>query len=1092
MKAFRDIRNALAACLAASLLVAPALEAQSASTTGQIRGRVTTAAGPVPGVSVLATNVETGFQRGALTGEDGMYYLRLLPPGSYRVRAEVIGFRTEELPEVRVFAGQTATASFALTEQAVLLEGIEVIGRPPVDVTAASVAQNVTREDLEQLPLLGRDFTDAIALSPLVSPNPEQTTGGQFSMAGARPSQTNLRIDGVDANNSYFGENRGGSRLPFSFSIESVREIQIVTNGFDVEYGSYAGGVVNVITRGGTNEFGGHVYGNYRSDRMVGDEFFTTGDTLRVSAANFEVMQVSGAVSGPILRDRAFFFVSLDGQRRRDPQSPLTLANYAPGGANENPVVHGEMERFIDILANQYGVANAGSLYTPFQTSNDQIALFGRVDWTINDQHRLSLRHNYTDFTNDNEYFAGGFRFGRSAAEVFENRANSFVGELQSLLGERTTNVLRFQLAHENRPRQALTLRPTLDVNLSAGQRVGYGGNTLSYHNYLNETKYEVINNLTHTIGAHTLKFGATALFTHNENQFARLGAGTFSFNNLNDFESFRPSSYTRILMLDGSLPRADLWVTEWGLYGQNEWRATPQLTATFGLRWDQQRFDQDPARVVDVERAFGYPTGTAPIDRNNVSPRLMLAFDPAGDGSRVVRAGAGYFYGRIPYVLGANVAQTYPPVVELNCRGNIDDGDPDAPPSPADYRNWSLQGTDQPFACVGGFTGTIVPEYSFWKPDFEYPETFKGNVGYEQLFARGLRTSVDLVFSRSSKLYTVRNLNLRDPQFALANEGGRLVYQPAEVFQPQATDATVNALRSRRNLDFGNVFVNYNDGIARSFAAVFEAEIPFARLGARSRLAASYAYTNSYDNSSYTCCTAFAGWSSPKVGAFGPNEVGGIGDTDHAWGPTDWTRNHVLVFSALNTELPFGFRLNTFWRIQSGNPWSPEQGGDLNGDGLRFNDRPFIFRPEDLPIQAANEEVREAQRDLYRSHLANHACVGDYVGQIIPRNTCRQPWFNRLDMRLSRSVPTFGRQRAELQLELFNVLNGLNENWGRYVSVRGSNRNLLIPRSFEWDGSNPEEGRILYEVSENFAVARPWDGVVLQFQAQIGLRYSF
>jgi hypothetical protein len=223
--------------IALALLLPTSVAAQA--TTGQISGRVATATNePLNGAAVTATNAETGFVRGTLTRANGTFTIALLPPGIYNVRAALIGHQPHQLSQLRVIAGASTSASFQLQLGMIAIEGVRVVGDSSgIDVTDASVATVVAREDIENLPSLGRDFTDFISLAGVVSPTPETTTGGQFAIAGQRPSQTNVQIDGIDANNSFFGENRGGSRIPFNFSLESIREFQVITNGYDVEYG---------------------------------------------------------------------------------------------------------------------------------------------------------------------------------------------------------------------------------------------------------------------------------------------------------------------------------------------------------------------------------------------------------------------------------------------------------------------------------------------------------------------------------------------------------------------------------------------------------------------------------------------------------------------------------------------------------------------------------------------------------------------------------------------------------------------------------------------------------------------------------------
>lgn len=1084
------------ALLSVFLVLAAAIPAAAQTTTGSIRGRLLDSQGQgVSAVVVTALNVETGLSRTALSNDDGLYVIPLLPPGDYRVSTQVLGF-AEESQEVRVAIGSAATINFDLRTQAVEVEGLTVsVERPPIDVSDGGVVQFVSAKEIEQLPALGRDFTDFINLSGLVAPDPGETTGGQFSIAGMRASQTNIQIDGVDANNSFFGENRGGSRIPFVFSLESLREFQIITNGFDVEYGRFGGGIINVLTRGGTNEYHGNLYANFRNDALTASPFINDPSNPEITT-DYQVEQYAGSFSGPIKRDKAFFFLSVDGQRRREPQLPLTRDRYAPGAEREDPVVYEEMGEFFDILQNQYGIENPTAGYQPFETTNDAITLFGRIDVNLTDRQRLSVRHNFSTFANENEWSGiFDFAYGRSRAETLKDRSNSFVTELQSVFGDQSFNVLRFQFSKEQRPRQATDLRPTLTVNLSNGQQVRYGGTFAAFNNNLEETKFQLVDNYTKILGDHTIKVGGNFLYTNYLNQFQApgsqsQGAGEYRFANLDDFRAYRPSSYFRPFQEGGGIARANFDVAEWAVYAQDEWQVTPKLAATLGLRYDQQSFRNSPTPVLGVERAFGYQTGFAPTDKNNLSPRISLAYDLNGDGRRVLRAGAGIFYGTVPGVVGGNVLQTERPVLEVNCTGSIIDGDPDAPPSPSGYKNWSANGFGNPTSCASeGASGT--PVYTLWSSDFQIPQHFKANLGYEMLVGDRTQISADFVFSQSNSMYTVRNINLRDAQFTLDGEGGRRVYTPIDQFDPSGG----NANGARLNLDFGDVLVNYNDGRARSLNFTLNAQ---HRLSDAIQVRGSYTWTRAWDNSPYSCCTASEGYTSPSIGIYGPNDVGGIGDYDKAWGISSFSREHTFIFSGF-ADLPYGFQVSAFLRSQSGRPWSVVGDDDLNGDGVRYNDRPFIFAPEDLPV------ADEADREIYADILKRFSCIGDHEGEILERNTCRFPWTNSLDMRLSKSINTVRDQRFELQVDAFNVLNGVGRllcdeskdnvdytsgvcGWGRWTGIFGADTDLYTPVGF--DKATRE---ILYEVNPTFGTEDLLGAnLLLQFQVQLGVRYYF
>jgi len=1113
----------LFAALTAATLLLPAAPgraaAQATVTTGAIRGRVVDAAGaPLVGATVTAVSEGTALTRASVVGTEGEYTIRLLPPGTYRVTARRIGSQPQEVGGVRVSLNQTTGLNFQLTAAAVQLQAQRITAEaPPVDVSQGGVQQNVSEEEINALPTLGRDFTDFINLSGLVAPVPETTTGGQFSVAGQRPSQTNIQIDGVDANNSFFGENRGGSRIPFNFSLESIREFQIITNGYDVEYGNYSGGIVNIVTRGGTNDFKGSLYANYQGDKLIRKDF------AGVKPTDFSTTQYSARFEGPVLRDKLFYMLTLDGQRRREPFQAISpdylrrdrplLTSRDSTSFRQDTAAATALERFYQIADTSYGVSDPAGGFGRFTSSNDVITLFGRVDWNVNDRHRLTVRNNYSNYDNLNEALT--FTGGRFRGENFRNNTNSLVGELTSVLATRLSNVLRVQYSTEERPRTGNFLRPELNVQITPSQTVSIGpagSNGVSFRNSLIEDKVQIVDNATFAAGDHLLKFGTNNTFSHFDNVFWNFGQGTFTFRSLQDFELGRATSYTRTVTRDGSEPRQVFDAQEYSVYGQDDWQVTRKLLVTLGLRYDVTRVADAPVRVLDVERAFGFRTGNAPIDDNNISPRLSLAYDRKGDATEVLRAGVGLFYGRIPYVLAGNAAASGSPLFQLDCRGT-DADDPDLVPSVlpqrdasgnivpgTGYASLSETGSANPFTCgsgsgSAGFSG--VPTYTFWTDDFAVPETFKANFGYERAFTRRTRASIDLIYSGSTRLYTVRDLNLRDPQFTLANEQGRYVFVPQVGYNP-VNGVSAGPIRLR-NTDFGNVFANYNDGVARSIAGTMEARHQFNR---DNWVRASYTYTWAKDNSSYSCCTAFEGYSGDMVGIFGPNQRFGVGFDDGTWGPSSFLREHAVVLAGA-TRLPLGVDFTTFFRLSSGRPWTPAVRGDINGDGNAFNDRPFVFQPKDLPVfvsPSVTEPLVAAEsiavnRLRYAELLRDHDCVGDFVGRILPRNTCRQPWYNRVDVRLNKRLPTMRGQNAELTVDLFNILNGLKPEWGQYVGVRSDRLNLLEPQGSRTttDESGARTTEVLYTVPATFAQRQILGfDLGLQFSAQIGLRYSF
>src|SRR5687768_9468763 len=417
--------------------------AQQGATTGTIRGRVTTADNqPVPGAQVVVRNTATGMSRGVLSDAEGRYAVLLLPPGGpYTVRVTSIGHQDAERSGLFATAGDAVTVNFALGVQVVQIEGVTVVSAAPrIDITQSGVVKRVGTEQVENLPVAGRDFTDLINLNPLVSPQPGIGTGGQFSIGGQRTSGTNVQIDGTDANNIYFGENRGSSRSPFAFSLESIKEFQLITNGYDVEYGSYQGGVVNAVTKSGTNNFDGTVFYFRRDERLTGKDF------NGVKPTTYQVNQFGASVSGPVIRDRLHFFVSADVQRKDQPI-------YATVPGQSNTINQDSLTRVINALRTRYGVQNATDIFGQFEQEQNNLVLFGRADWAFNDKHRLTVRGNFSDFLQTNDRLSATESILNTGA--FKDKAWSGVAELNSVFSDRAYNTFRFQSAYEDRPRPA-------------------------------------------------------------------------------------------------------------------------------------------------------------------------------------------------------------------------------------------------------------------------------------------------------------------------------------------------------------------------------------------------------------------------------------------------------------------------------------------------------------------------------------------------------------------------------------------------------------------------------------------------------------
>jgi hypothetical protein len=1045
------------------VLIAPIAATAQNATTSAIRGRITGSDGtPIPGAQISATNNATGFVRRATSNDDGQYAAVLLPPGRYALRVQRLGFRPFLRDSVVVRISEVAALDVRLQATATQLDATLVTAAEDrrVDTRQTGVAEYVSEREIQRLPALGRDFTDFIALSGLVSPIPEVSTGGTFAVGGGRTSGVNVQIDGADGNFNFFGESRGGARIPFTFSLESIREFQLITNGYDAEFGNYSSAVVNVVTRGGTNERRGTALAYMRDDNLTNHGFTFPGDTAR-RPAQFEVQQYALSYSGPIVRDKLHFLVSLDGQRRRDPFEVATARALGVG----QPTI----DRFTGALENTYGLAGARNEFGFFRKTDDVNVMFGRLDWTANAANRISLRANYADYRSENDGLQFGGARPRTNGASFTDKNLSVVAEATTVLSAESFNVFRAQLSDEKRPRISNNFLPAITVlDVEGTNDIFYGSSGITFRNDLSERKLQLIDNVTTVLGAHTVKLGTNNLMSRIYNQFWLNGNGSYEFATMADFEAKKPSRFTRNVPLSGATaPVTTFNMGELSVYAQDEWQLTKKLLATIGLRYDISVYGDDFSSVTAVDTLFAnrneaFRTGEAPIDKNNISPRLSFAYDVRGDRTHVLRAGAGLFYGRVPGVLGSNVGIGDDPVLSLDCRTT-------AAPAP-NFSAFGARGENIPFACAAGSSALGgTREYAFWSKGFEYPETYKASLGYEWRATRQTSIAADLLWGRTSKNFTVTDASLAPtPAATVASEGGRAIYVPLSKYNPRNAAATAD--RSRFT-GINRIYVNDNQGVAEEMAATVRLD---QRVG-NGQFRVSYTFNTAKDNGSFVCCTnseglvgdATAGNLNDKGGRNGPN-----------WGNSRFVRPHTFILSGLS-DLPYGFSISGIFRANSGTFFTPSVSGDMNGDGNTGNDLPFLGRAQDMLFQTP------ADAATYQRLLDENECLRDAVGTIVKRNSCANPWMYVLDMSAKKAFFGRGDQRQiELVADFFNVLNGLNPRWGQLRRV-GQSR-VLSAQSFD-----AATGKVRYTANTEFG-RESFIGPVRQFQTQLGIRISF
>ncbi len=1085
--------------IAAVLLTASALlsaTAQQATTTGSVRGVVRGSdSAPISGAKVVAINEASGTRRGTTTDDGGRYNIPFLDPGMYTVRAQRIGYRPAERTGMRSSLGQVATQDFTLETAATQLNAVTVSANatPLIEPTKTGTSTRILEEQLRGLPTSDRNFKNLVVLTPGASDVGATGAGGGQSLGGGRTASSNILMDGVNNNESFFGgDARGGDRLPFSFSIEAVKEIQVITAGYDVERGQFTGGTVNAVTKSGTNEFHGSVFDYERGDKRFGLKL-TGNDFLGRTPRNYLREQYGLAIGGPIIRDKLHFFFTLDRQIGNEPKPVLVTGTDATSIRNSG-INADTLAKLLSIAKNAYGYDLAQEVGS-FKQNIDESAVFGRIDWQISDKHTLTVRDNYLNFvqSNDRLVITPSLNETTSNAGPYKEKTNSAVVALTSLFTTNVNNELRVQLSNDRKPRPSNPsvlggIIPQVRINgvvANPGDGKGnvttavlFGSDPVLHANNLEQDTYELIDNVRYTRDNHTYKIGTNLSKIHVFNDFFFNGLGSFTFNNLTDFANKTPASYTRALPFTPTSgnPVALFDVYEAALYAQDEWQVNPKLFVTYGLRYDISRYPDKPrANPILASGSLGLRNDQAITDKNNIAPRFGFTYDPEANGHQVIRGGSGIFYGRAPYVLyGNTLGNTGQTQLDLTCNGAL-------APVP-NLPSYAQSINNIPTTCVGGGAAAASRGSPvLFATDFQQTQAWKTNLAYDRLLAPNWRITFEGIYSRITKDYIVQDVNLdATPKFAI--EGGIPVFQPASTIATTGTAAgRTNINFSRKDANLANVFLQSSLGEAKSAQGFVQLQ------GATSwgGVLASYTYDRTRDFSSSSCCIAGGDLFNSLRTAGNPN------DFQAQYARATYSRTHSIVFSPTLT-LPYGVLLSGIYRGYTGLPWTPIYGSDVNGDGVA-NDRLYV--PTDAEVAGYTFFHNPAagldsalQKTQFQTALQGNSCLSSHRGQIVARSACENPFQNILDARVAKKFETYRGQALEVSVDFFNLLNGLKSSWGQRNEVQAANTGALTTRGF-----NATTNRYVYQYNTNFGKLEPSPfGLSQQFQVQLGARYNF
>ena len=952
----------------------------------------------VAGASVTVRNAETNKEDSATTDDQGRFKVVNLQPGVYVVTINSSGFSPYTNERVVVEVGRETTLEASLAVGPVT-GTVDVSAEAPViNTTQQDFSSNINQTSINELPINGRRASSFVLLTPGAVPDGDF---GLISFRGISGLLNNSTVDGGNNNQAFFAEEAGRTRISSSISQAAVREFQVNTSNYSAEYGRAAGGVVNTVTKSGTNEFHGNLF-YYLRDNDLGarnPRSFNplTGEALKPVDRRH---QFGGTIGGPIAKDKLFFFFSYDQQKRDFPAvaqfSSATFLNTI-NTANLTNVSRGLTTAQIN-AARDFLISVSGE--TPRR--QDSYLLLPKIDWIINDNHSLTFTYNRLRNESPNGVqTAATITRGRSSfGDDFVDIDYGIV-RLNSTFGPTMVNEFRTKISKEDNYQFStppLPGEPTTGPNGRSPSVAITGGLTFGKPNFLERThnplekNYQVVDNVTLTRGNHTIKFGGDYLRTNDvlDNLFQE--GGVYSYNNINDFivdytnwttggalrtagkvcsTSTRLAGrcYNNNFAQGFGQPRFEFNTTDLAYFIQDDWRWSPRLTVNLGLRYEVELMP-DP----QIPNPIFPQTNQFPTDKNNFGPRGGFAYDLTGDGKTSVRGGIGVYYGRLINSTISN-AITNTGVDRGQVQFSINPASAGSPAPPI------FPNVIPAPASVANPTGAHIAGSSIvvLEPDLHLPMIIQGDFVVEREIARNTLVSASYLTSRGRFLPAFINKNI-----APATQTATLTVSDGQ-FAGQSV--TVPVFTSRVNPNFFNI---------TEVRGVVESTYHAFVLQGNRRLTKGLQF-----------------------------------QTNYTWSRAIDTGQTSVTFSSTNTPTdPFNLELdrgvtdfNIPHRFVASAVWSPDVKSD--NDGVRWifdgwtiapiftaqSGRPYSAVVGGRPVTAAlNASITGSGGDSYFLPLG--------------RNSFQQPRIVNLDARLSRRFRFTENTNLEFLLEGFNIFN--------------------------------------------------------------------
>jgi hypothetical protein len=1129
-------------------------------------GTITDSKGEVlPGATVIAIHTPTNTQYVAPTNADGRFNIQNMRVGGpYTVRVTFVGFQDYSRSGVNLTLAENFRLDAKLGESTTQLTEVAVTGQqnPVINADRTGAATTIQRQQIERLPTINRSFQELTRLTPQAS------SGGGF--AGRNNLYNNITIDGAIFNNSFgLSGTIGGQANAQPISLDAIDQIQVSIAPYDVRQGSFTGAGINAVTRSGTNKFSASVYGFYRNQKLVGKKV----GSVEQAIPNFNLYNVGFRFGGPIVKDKLFFFVNAERERRNDPPT----GNYAASqidasGTVTNPGLFTSAARAadLDVLSNflttNYGY-NPGP-YEGYTLASNSDKITAKLDWNISQNNRFNIKYNYLKSYRDvSASSSGAIGTGRAQSAFglpylssyyrINNNLNSFIAELNSTLGAgRFSNNLTVGYLANRDFRESPTgsIFPLVDIgngtslsapkdNLTAAQNLtAFGYEPFSAFNILNSDTYQFGDNFTAYLGKHNVTLGTYNELYKFSNGFAPQYYGNYVYNSLQDFyasaattaapygynyvgttltprtqqEGLRSAQRYQLRYAatpDGSFPFAVTKAAQIGLYVQDEWTPISNLKLTYGVRADLPIVFSSIDQNVPLSQLTGFRDGirinTSELPKRTplFSPRVGFNWDVNDDKKTQIRGGTGIFTGRIPFVWVSNQAGN----------NGVQFGSIDARPATSSAFYPFSPNVDQyrnQLIAAGPNTSYNV---AFTAHDFKFPQVYRSNLAIDKQLFGGVIGTIEGIYTKDLNAVYFQNVNLPYSTVNAASSAADVNSGDRRPIFYTTTSRTSPGTFAPTNRIYGQVLNGVAGGSSSAYTLA-SPNITDAILLNNTSKGYSYTITGKLEKSFSNGLYALAAYT--YADARSVNDGGSVAQSSWSGRQISGDPNadvlsysQFVVPSRVIASLAYRFEylhhlatsVSLFYEGASAGRFSYVYANDMNGDNVSGNDLMYIPKSQDeivlttrtvagvvyTPTQQWNDLNNFINQDKYLSTRR---------GQYAERNGALLPWQHRVDFRLLQDIFTnIGENRNSLQLsvDIFNIGNLLNKNWGTYRfqytdrPLAFQNYNAQGQPTFQFQyATNPTATTPAQTLNTSY---RP-DVTTLasRWQMQLGVRYIF